>query len=154
MKSKDFWDNIFSKGQTEYYSKIELPKPNDPIFKKAMGHFGNIKNKTLIDLGCGNGSSSLYFASLGANIISIDYSDIAIKNLSEYCTNNNIENITPIKLSAQEITSLEKVDFVFGSMILHHIEPFNKFASDLRKIIKPEGKAFFYEKDFTRCRLI
>tara|TARA_X000000368_G_C22926504_1_gene665528 strand:- start:178 stop:906 length:729 start_codon:yes stop_codon:yes gene_type:complete len=147
MKSKDFWDNIFEKGQSEYYSKIDLPKPDDPILKKAVGHFGNLKNKTLIDLGCGNGSSSLYFASLGANVISIDYSDIAIKNLSEYCIDHDIKNITPIKLSAQEITSLDKVDFVYGSMILHHIEPFDEFASKLRDVIKKDGKAFFYENN-------
>jgi len=147
MKSKEFWDNIFSQGQEGSYSKIELPNVNNSLLKKATEHFGNVENKILIDLGCGNGSTSLYFASLGAKVISIDISDVAINNLSKYCDENNIENISPIKLSANEIAQLGKVDFVFGSMILHHIEPFNEFSIILSNSLNQGGKCFFWENN-------
>jgi len=42
---------------------------------------------------------------------------------------------------------LEKVDYVFGSMILHHIESFQEFSKILRDEIKPGGKAFFWENN-------
>jgi 2-polyprenyl-3-methyl-5-hydroxy-6-metoxy-1,4-benzoquinol methylase len=147
MQAKEFWDNLFSKGQEGSYSRVEMPDLNDPILQKALKHFGNIQGKTVIDLGCGRGATSLFFEHYGANVISIDLSEMAINNLSEYCKNNSISNINPIRLPAQEISTLGKVDYVFGSMILHHIEPFEEFARILRDTIKPGGKGFFWENN-------
>ena len=48
-------------------------------------------------------------------------------------------------MPAQEISKSGKVDFIFGSLILHHIESFNEFARSLIKVIKPGGKGFFGE---------
>jgi acyl-CoA thioester hydrolase len=59
-----------------------------------------------------------------AGVFSVDFSEIAIKNLTQYCQDNHIRNVTPMKMPAHEISKLGKVDFVFGSMVLHHIEPF------------------------------
>ena len=50
-----------------------------------------------------------------------------------------------MSMSAQDISKLGKVDFIFGSMILHHIEPFDEFARSLSNVIKPGGKGFFWE---------
>lgn len=147
MKSVEFWDNIFSKGQEGNYSRVEMPDLNDPVLQRAFVHFGDIENKTIIDLGCGRGATSLFFAHFNANVISIDLSKAAINNLSKYCEDNGISSITPIKLSAQKLSSLGKADFIFGSMILHHIEPFDEFAESLRNVIKPGGKAFFFENN-------
>ena len=147
MQTTKFWDDIFSKGQEGNYSRVEMPDRNDPVLKRALAHFGDVENKTVIDLGCGRGATSLYFAHLGANVISVDLSEVAIKNLSNYCQDNGIENITPMKLSAQEINKLGKADFIFGSMILHHIEPFEEFACSLRDALKIGGKGFFWENN-------
>lgn len=58
----------------------------------------------MVDLGCGRAATSLFFAYYGANVISIDFSEMAILNLSIYCQDNGIRNITPLKMSAQEIS--------------------------------------------------
>ena len=154
MQSIEFWNNVFSSGKENNCSQVEPPDLNDPILQRALVHFGNIKNKTLIDLGCGLGTASLFFAYYGANVISVDLSEVAINNLSEYCNNNNIHSIKPIKLAALDISKLGKVDIVFGSMILHHIEPFDKFAFCLRDVIKPKGKGFFYENNASSSLMI
>jgi len=147
MQAIEFWDRIFSKGQDHSYSRVEMPDLNDVILQRALTHFGNVKGKTVIDLGCGRGATSLFFAYYGANVISVDLSEMAINNLSQYCKENSINNIVPVKISAQEILKLNKADFIFGSMILHHIEPFSKFSKDLREVIKPGGKGFFWENN-------
>ena len=147
MQATEFWDKIFSKGQEGNYSRVEMPELNDPILQQALAHFGSVKGKTIIDLGCGRGATSLFFAYHGANVISVDLSEIAIENLSRYCQDNGIRNITPVKMRAQEISNLGKADFIFGSMILHHIEPFDEFAMILRSVIKQDGKGFFWENN-------
>lgn len=72
---------------------------------------------------------------------------MTVNNLSKYCQDNGILNVTPINMSAQEISKLDKVDFMFGSMILHHIEPFDDFSKSLRDVVKPGGKCFFWENN-------
>lgn len=147
MQTSEFWDSIFSRGQEGNYSRVEMPDLDDPILQRALEHFGHIENKTLIDLGCGRGATSLFFAHCGANVVSVDLSEKAINNLSKYCQDNSISNINPIKMSAQEIFKLGKADLIFGSMILHHIEPFSEFAGILRGVIKQGGKGFFSENN-------
>jgi 2-polyprenyl-3-methyl-5-hydroxy-6-metoxy-1,4-benzoquinol methylase len=147
MQATEFWDNLFSKGQEGGYSRVEMPDLNNPILQRALRHFGSVEDKTMIDLGCGRGATSLFFAYYGANVISVDLSEVAVKNLSGYCQDNGIRNVFPMKMPAQEISKLEKADFVFGSMILHHIEPFDEFAKSLRTVVKQGGKAFFWENN-------
>ena len=151
MQKKDFWDNFYSeeyKLERDHHIQVEIPGFFFPALKSALKHFGDIKDKSIIDLGCGSGATSLFFAHHGANVISIDSSSIAISRLSKYCDENLIRNIEPIRLAAQDILSLgKKVDLVFGSMILHHIEPFKKFTITLRDSIKQGGKGFFWENN-------
>ena len=146
QQAQEFWNGIFS-GRKEDASLVELPDMQNPVFQRAARHFGDVRGKTLIDLGCGAGASSLFFASLGANVIAIDLSTVAIDNLKRYCARHGITNITPRVLPAQKIASIENADFVFGSMILHHIEPFDQFAAQLRRAVKPGGRAFFWENN-------
>jgi len=124
-----------------------MPDLNDPVLLMALEHFGSVENKTVIDLGCGRGATSLFFAYHGADVISVDLSEVAISNLRKYCKDNEIENVRPIKCSAQEISNIGTADFIFGSMILHHIEPFGEFAKSLREVIEPRGKGFFWENN-------
>ncbi len=142
MNIEDFWNKVYQENPTC------SPDEEDPILLAALEHFGNnIKGSKLLDLGCGNGSSSLFFAKQGANVTSMDISEVAIQSLSQLCIESKIENITPIKCSAFDIAELGTFDFVFGSMILHHLEPFEIFSETLKSSIAPGGKAFFYENN-------
>jgi 2-polyprenyl-3-methyl-5-hydroxy-6-metoxy-1,4-benzoquinol methylase len=153
MHAAEFWDNIFAQGERSDYSRVEMPDRANPILRRALRHFGDVRGRKLIDVGCGRGASSLYFASVGAHVISVDLSGVAIRNLSDYCRTHNVDNVEPIQLSALELRSLGPVDFVFGSMILHHIEPFARFAAQLRAVLPAGGRAFFWENN-ARSRLM
>jgi len=146
-QAKQFWDDIFAQGQQGEFSRVEMPDMDDPVLNRALDHFGDIRNKTLIDLGCGRGATSLFFAQRGANVISVDMSELAIRNLTEYCHENGITNITPRQLSAQELSELSDIDCIFGAMILHHIEPFSEFAEVLKTTMKQGAKGFFWENN-------
>ena len=143
--SVQFWDDIFSSGQHHPYSRVEMPNLDDPVLNRALSYFGDIKGKIVLDLGFGRGASSLFLASHGANVVSIDSSQVAVDNFSDYCRLHSIENIETRCISAFEISKCKGVDFVFGSMILHHIEPFGKFAEQLRNVLAPGGRGFFWE---------
>ncbi|HEY9852749.1 MAG TPA: methyltransferase domain-containing protein [Leptolyngbyaceae cyanobacterium] len=141
MNTVVFWNKIYSENTTRF------PNDDDPVLGAALKHFGDVSGARLLDLGCGDGGSSLFFAKKGANVVSVDISEIAINNLGQFCRENGISNINPIKCSAFEIDRLGKFDFVFGNMILHHLEPFTLFSDVLRASVKDGGKAFFHENN-------
>lgn len=143
----EFWDGVFARGRADAYSRVEMPDLHDAVLNRALRHFGDVRGKTLIDIGCGRGGSSLFFAQHGARVISIDTSTEAIRNLGEYCSANAIDAITPVVLSGVDVGEVRDADFVFGSMVLHHLEPFAQFAANLRTSLRPGGKAFFWENN-------
>ncbi|MBA3922918.1 MAG: hypothetical protein H0X31_14945 [Nostocaceae cyanobacterium] len=57
MNIEAFWDNIYSENST-----ISWISEDDQTLNAAIKHFGNVKGKKALDLGCGDGSTSLFFA--------------------------------------------------------------------------------------------
>lgn len=143
-----FWDLIYS--SKEYSRQLE-----PVVVDAAEKHFGDMRAKTVMEVGCGPGTSSLYFAGRGAHVVGIDISQKAINDLNEFCRRNHIDNVKGVCGNVIDyLNEAEPVDFVFGSMILHHIEPFEPFVIALRRILKPGGKAFFYENNATSRTLV
>lgn len=148
MNTEEFWNKIYATHQTH------IPNESDPVLSAALKHFGDVRGAKLLDLGCGDGSTSLFFAKKGANVVAVDISEAAVDSLSQFCTENKINNITPIKCSAFDILELAPFDLVFGKMILHHLEPFEDFSDILRTSIAADGKAFFHENSAVSDLLI
>ncbi len=139
-KVPEFWDDVYS--NTSAYRSVRAE------VHAAHEYFGDLTGKTLVDIGCGPGPATLAFAGMGAgNVIALDVAQKTISELKTYCAEQNIANVTPMCISAINIEDIGPVDFVFGSMILHHLEPFAKFVSGLDRILKPGGRAFFYENN-------
>jgi 2-polyprenyl-3-methyl-5-hydroxy-6-metoxy-1,4-benzoquinol methylase len=66
---------------------------------------------------------------------------VAITKLNEFAKFNNLQ-VTGIVHDAMTIDKPGQFDFVIGTMILHHLEPFEKFCDVLRAAMKPGGKIF------------
>jgi 2-polyprenyl-3-methyl-5-hydroxy-6-metoxy-1,4-benzoquinol methylase len=125
-----------------------------PVLERALAFFGDVRGKRVIELGCGPGAASLYLAGLGAEVTAVDVSQRAIDDLSEHCARHGIQNVNAVCTTASNVASLGPVDFVYGSMILHHIEPFAGFVPVLRALMKPGGKGFFYENSAMSSLLV
>lgn len=153
-EAAEFWDDVFARTHALAGRRVEMPERDNPVLLRALRHFGDLRGKTVVDLGCGAGATSLFLAQHGANVVSVDTSQIAIANLTEYCAAVGISSIRPVRLSALDIATLGQVDFVFGAMILHHLEPFPEFARSLRAALRPGGKAFFWENSARSALMI
>jgi 2-polyprenyl-3-methyl-5-hydroxy-6-metoxy-1,4-benzoquinol methylase len=138
--STAFWDELYTSAQFDQNVPIA-------VVRAAVAHFGSVSGKTLLEVGGGPGATSLYFGSLGANVINVEKSSKAINYLKTRIETLKIRNVRGICGDASDLAHLEPVDFVFGSMILHHLEPFHEFVAQLRRVLKPGGKAFFYENN-------
>lgn len=140
-QTTEFWNTVYQSRD------IQIAHPDLPVAQAALGHFGDLAGKRILDIGCGTGEFALLFASLGAEVVAIDISSVSIAKLQAFCDDHAITSLTPRVASAQTIAELGQFDFVFGTLILHHIEPFAPFAEQLKASLKPGGKAFFFENN-------
>lgn len=135
------WDDIYARSEIA----PALDAGAERIVERALAFFGDIAGKTIVDLGCGKGEYSVYLARRSAHVLAVDTSEVAIAKLSDFCRRNSLDNLKAVCDSALNIESFGKFDFIFGSMILHHIEPFEDFARALANSLNVGGKGFFYE---------
>lgn len=142
--SSGYWDEVYA--TDPLYSKELRPDALEAVHA-AADWFGDLSGKTVLDLGCGAGATSLILAELGANVVSVDASPVAIASLESRARARGLDAIRPVVCDAMTIDSLGPVDFVYGAMILHHLEPFKDFCQALRRALKPGGRAFFWENN-------
>jgi SAM-dependent methyltransferase len=140
--SEAHWDSVYGARHG-----IVAASHDDPIAAAALTHFGDVRGRRILDVGCGGGEYSLLFAGDGADVVSIDTSAQAIERLQDHCTQNNVTNVHAERMSAFDIETLGRFDLVFGSYVLHHLEPFDEFASLLRRVVLPGGRGFFQENN-------
>ncbi len=116
-----------------------------PENRFILQHMGNIQGKLLLDLGCGAGENSVYFARKGARCVAADYSpgmvDVALKLAAangvkiEGCTAN------AMALDFPDNT----FDLVYASNLLHHIPDPKLALKEMHRVLKPGGKACFWD---------
>lgn len=151
MNSKEHYDKRFKRN--DLYSQPLIADSNAIPYNRCLSFFGNLNGKRVLDIGVGSGKSSLLFGSLGAIVTAVDISDTAINNLNDYISDNNIANINAFTFDGINIDELGQFDYIYGSMILHHIEPFDEFVDSLYNALGKNGKAFFHENS-SRSKLL
>jgi 2-polyprenyl-3-methyl-5-hydroxy-6-metoxy-1,4-benzoquinol methylase len=137
--STQHWDSVY---------ETHAPKnvaSDDEIGCAALAHFGDVEGRKLLDLGCGTGEYTRFFAARGAHVVAIDQSPVAIATLEHQCAEVGLDDVEGVVADAMDLERLGPFDFAFGSMILHHIEPFDRFVDVLAASMRPGGRAFFYE---------
>ncbi|MGG0814201.1 class I SAM-dependent methyltransferase [Paenibacillus alvei] len=128
-----YWDN--------YYSKtIATTEPTKfatdilPILKKG---------KTLVELGCGNGRDSLFFAENDLQVIAIDQSHNAILNLRSSCTYSNIEFRVDDFIHS-DVLKPNSFDYIYSRFTLHSIteEEEAVLLHNVYQSMKKDGQLF------------
>ncbi len=97
------------------------------------------KHRKLLDLGCGNGRDSFYFAQKGLQVTAVDWSKNCLDQLFELSKKKNVK----IKVVHQSIPQLKikqnSIDVVYAHLSLHYFDNkttkniFNKIYRALRK---------------------
>jgi SAM-dependent methyltransferase len=71
---------------------------------------------------------------------------VATEKINDFARSQELP-IQAIVCDAMDIDKMEPFDFVIGTMILHHVEPFEDFCTVLHRALRPGGRAFFYENN-------
>lgn len=107
---------------------------------------GNVKGKTVVDLGCGSGENSVLLTLRGAKVLAIDISESLIELANHRLEINGIkEPVDFYCASAYELPfDDESIDVIFGIAILHHLE-LAPLAKEVKRVLRKGGRAIFQE---------
>ena len=110
-----------------------------PNFRKLIP---NVKEKKILDLGCGYGENDKYCRDLGAKeILGIDISEHMIKIAEK---NNTDENIKYKVMAMEDISKIkEKFDIVISSLAFHYVKDYEKLIKDIYNLLNDNGILIF-----------
>lgn len=148
------YSHIFD-NEIKYYGKNITSSSGDydleseSFFRKANLKFkkilGDVKNKKILDVGCGVGSLSFYLAKKDANVIGIDLS----KNSIEFCKKEAQKKELTIEFKEMnaQIPDFEdeSFDIIVGSRVVHHLPDIELFFKECRRLLKQKGYIVFIE---------
>jgi malonyl-CoA O-methyltransferase len=103
--------------------------PNLLIFLEeqvSKKFIGNVKNKEVLDYGCGTGRYSIPLAKQGANVTAIDFSKGMLNQARKKAKKLKVK----IDFYQEEITKYKpnkKFDLIISMLVLDHIKDLNKF---------------------------
>jgi len=105
----------------------------------------NLKEKRILDIGCGAGGMCRYFAEHGAKyVLGVDISKKMLEVAKSETQNSNVEYR---RLAMEYLPEIkDKFDIVFSSLAFHYVEDFNKLMHDISNLLNPKGIFLFSQE--------
>lgn len=136
---KIHWDKMHQAGKVNHSSvlgestdfAVEVEKIIPPV-------------SSILELGCGDGNDSFYFADKGHKVLATDFSDVAIeKNKEKHKHNNLIFEMLDVSKSMP--FSDNEFDVVYARLSLHYFTDnvTKKIFGEIHQILKPKGYLCF-----------
>lgn len=125
-----------------------ISPPEETCYYLEYSYFllGDIKGKTVLDYGCGDGDNSLILAKRGANVIGVDISPELLEIAEKRMLANGITTNTKFLVASAHDLPIpdESIDIVFGIAILHHLD-LQESSREIFRVLKKGGRAIFQE---------
>lgn len=135
VSSSKFWDQCYDENNIGW----DLGRVT-PVFKDWVDRL-KTKSKILVP-GCGNGYDPLYFASLGHEVLAIDFSENAINRIKKQSQEMKI-NIQTLKCDFFDLSNIidVKFDYIIEYTFFCAIEPSNrnKYSKVVYSLLNKSG---------------
>lgn len=143
------WAEIFAAGKLS----LAIP-PDSGLFEEDLGRslaymrerLGELQGQRVIDLGCGPGDFSIFVARHGAQVEAVDVAPAALEITRQRAVANGVADLVRTHLMPAEHLDFPAgtFDWVLGFGVLHHTD-LAVLGPEIRRILKPGGKALFRE---------
>ena len=97
------------------------------------------EDSTVVEIGCGTGSTALLHAPYVKNILATDLSPKMIEIAQSKLTKDQVENVTFKVSSVEELVLEEPVDMVMAMSLLHLVEDKRAVIKHIYDWLKPGG---------------
>ena len=158
VKKITFYMNLTERNirEKEFHNKLHSKKNSrfENIFYKALFNLfddfhnylkNHIKNKDVLDYGCGEGSITEQVVNYEPkNILGIDISDKSISIAKKRSKELNLNIQYQVQNCEATTLTSNSFDIIYGSGILHHLD-LEKSTKELNRLLKINGSMIFME---------
>ena len=120
------------------------------LLAKLMSMIKLQPGASILDMGCGWGSTSLELAQIGFNVTSLDVNQYFCKLIEKRAKLLKIRNINIIN---DDFLWIEKTNKKFDAIIFfecfHHCWEFQRLLRNMHKVLNPKGKIYFAAEPIT-----
>lgn len=132
---KDFKD------EKEFYEKYRAFRYQTEWHLPLLVPFAEAKNKTVLEIGCGNGADGVMFAQHGALYTGVDLTQTAVDATRRHFAVMNLNGTFQVENAEKLSFPDEQFDIVYSHGVLHHTpNPVNAF-NEVYRVLKKGGKA-------------
>lgn len=133
------YDHIYCKGADHRgYRKRRMMKALD---------LAHIRDKVVLDAGCGNGQYAVFAAIHGAEVHAVDLSREGIRVGKAIAEANSVED--SVHFYRQSLSELafesEAFDLIFFNEVLHHAMKYSGVSDETKRVLKPGGRIVYAE---------
>lgn len=109
-----------------------------PENRIIINRLGDIKNKKILELGCGAGEASVYFAKKGADVTALDISIGMLEVVQKVARKHGVSLSTKQSSSDHIDFEDESFDIVYAANLLHHVDIFSTIK-EASRVLKKGG---------------
>lgn len=109
-----------------------------PENRLIMKKLGDIKGKKILELGCGAGEASVYFAKHGADVTASDISDNMLRVVKKVAQKHKV-TLNTVQCYSHDIPFQDGCfDIIYAANLLHHVD-IERTLSEVRRVLKKDG---------------
>ncbi len=146
-RSNTYAREILSDWEARKPELLVDPKKFTPQKKAVIKELGNVKNKNILEFGCGNGLYSIALSKLGADVTGLDAGKDIIRLARKAAALNGVSCNFLVGNMASVPLANGAFDYVIGHGVLHHLPPswLKRSIHEAHRVLRPKGKAYFSE---------
>lgn len=143
------WPTLFARHQIPL-----LVPPDSDMFRSDLGRslrvmfdwLGDLRGQRVLELGCGPGDYTIMLARRGAQVTAVDIAAASLNLTRRRAAAHQLESSVAVRLAAAETLAFpsSSFDLVVGFGLLHHADA-RALAPEIRRVLKPGGRALFRE---------
>jgi SAM-dependent methyltransferase len=146
QREADFHDRVFAESVREkVWGFYDITQASSEYFWALIDNEAP-SGKDVLELGCGLTAQAFRLARLGANVIGVDISPVAISQVRERARREGVDDRATFRVMDGEALEFndDTFDIVCGSAIIHHLDTYKAYK-EIARVLRPGGVAIFIE---------